>query len=103
MYQETGWQNVNPPNPDTMDDVAVSAIPYPSDGHEATYMECKPLFIMADSKNKDDAFELATAFCSKEWQEAGFADRPRALMCPQTANGARISRHYPIQESPSLR
>lgn len=66
-------------NPDTMDDVAVTAIPYPSDGHEATYMECKPLFIMADSKNKDDAFELATAFCSKEWQEAGFADRsPRS-------------------------
>lgn len=66
-------------NPDTMGDVAVSAIPYPSDGHEATYMECKPLFILKDSKNKDDAFDLAAAFCSKEWQEAGFADRsPRS-------------------------
>lgn len=66
-------------NPDTMSDVAVSAIPYPSDGHQATYMECKPLFILKDSKNKDDAFALATAFCSKEWQEAGFADRsPRS-------------------------
>lgn len=66
-------------NPDTMGDVAVSAIPYPSDGHEATYMECKPLFILADSKNKDDAFELATAFCSYDWQTAAFADRsPRS-------------------------
>lgn len=66
-------------NPDTMADVAVSAIPYPSDGHPATYMECKPLFILADSKNKDDAFDLATAMCSKEWQEAGFPDRsPRS-------------------------
>lgn len=66
-------------NPDTMGDIAVSAIPYPSDGHEATYMECKPLFILADSKNKDAAFELATAMCSKEWQEAGFPDRsPRS-------------------------
>ena len=66
-------------NPDTMEDVAVSAIPYPSDGHQATYMECKPLFILADSKNKDAAFELATAMCSKEWQEAGFPDRsPRS-------------------------
>lgn len=66
-------------NPDTMGDVEVSAIPYPSDGHTATYMECKPLFILKDSKNKDGAFELAKAFCSKEWQEAGFADRsPRS-------------------------
>ena len=66
-------------NPDTMEDVAVSAIPYPSDGHQATYMECKPLFILADSKNKDAAFELVTDMCSKEWQEAGFPDRsPRS-------------------------
>lgn len=72
-------------NPDTMGDVEVSPIPYPSDGHEATYMECKPLFILKDSKNKDGAFELATAFCSKEWQEAGFADRsPRSDVSTDT-------------------
>ena len=66
-------------NPDTMADVAVNPIPYPSDGHQATYMECKPLFILADSKNKDGAFQLATAFCSYDWQSAAFADRsPRS-------------------------
>lgn len=66
-------------NKSTMKDVAISAIPYPADGKPATYMECKPLFVMAGSKNKDEAFNLATAFCSKEWQSAGFADRsPRS-------------------------
>lgn len=62
-----------------MKDVQVNAIPYPSDGKPATYMECKPLFVMAGSKNKDEAFDLATAFCSKDWQTAAFADRsPRS-------------------------
>lgn len=66
-------------NPDTMEDIQVSAIPHPSDGEPATYMECKPLFIMGASENQDEAFELATAICSKEWQEAAFADRsPRS-------------------------
>lgn len=66
-------------NPDTMGDIEVAPIPYPSDGHAATYMECKPLFILADSKNKEEAFDLACAFGGKEWQEAGFADRsPRS-------------------------
>ena len=66
-------------NPDTMGDVSVAPIPYPSDGQPATYMECKPMFVMVGSENKDEAFDLATAFCSKEWQEAAFADRsPRS-------------------------
>lgn len=66
-------------NPDTMGDVVVSEIPYPSDGKPATYMECKPLFILSDSKNKEEAFDLATSFCGKEWQEAAFTDRsPRS-------------------------
>lgn len=66
-------------NPDTMGDVSVAPIPYPADGQLATYMECKPMFIMEGSENKDEAFDLATAFCSKEWQEAAFADRsPRS-------------------------
>lgn len=66
-------------NASTMKDVAVNPIPYPKDGKPATYMECKPLFVMAGSKNKDAAFDLATAFCSKEWQEKAFADRsPRS-------------------------
>ena len=77
-------------NPDTMEDVAVSAIPYPSDGHQATYMECKPLFILADSKNKDAAFELATAMCSKEWQEAGFRIALHVLMFLRTVSEQRF-------------
>lgn len=66
-------------NPDTMDDVVVTAIPYPSDGQPATYMECKPLFIMEDSENKDAAFELAAMVAGKDLQTAAFADRsPRS-------------------------
>lgn len=66
-------------NGDIMSDVSVSAIPYPSDGHQATYMECKPLFVMEGSANKDEAFSLASAFCSKDWQTAAFPDRsPRS-------------------------
>lgn len=66
-------------NPDTMGDIEVAPIPYPSDGKPATYMECKPLFVMAASENKEEAFSLATAFCSKEWQSAAFPARsPRS-------------------------
>lgn len=66
-------------NADTMADVTVSAIPYPSDGKQATYMECKPLFVMEGSEKKDAAFSLASAFCSKEWQTAAFESRsPRS-------------------------
>lgn len=66
-------------NADTMDDVSVNAIPYPADGKQATYMECKPMFIMEASDNKAEAFSLAAAFCGKEWQTAAFADRsPRS-------------------------
>lgn len=85
-YVSGNWlQERESSNPDTMGDIAVSAIPYPSDGEQATYMECKPLFVMADAKNKDEAFDLATAFCSKEWQEAAFADRsPRSDVSTDT-------------------
>jgi len=66
-------------NSTTMKDVTVHQIPHPIDGKPATYMECKPLFVLSGSKNKDEAFDLATAFCSKEWQTAAFADRsPRS-------------------------
>lgn len=66
-------------NPDTMDDVAIAAIPYPSDGQPATYMECKPLFVMAGSANQDAAFELAAMIGGYECQAAAFADRsPRS-------------------------
>lgn len=66
-------------NPDTMDDVAIAAIPYPSDGQQATYMECKPLFVMAGSENQDAAFELAAMIGGYECQAAAFADRsPRS-------------------------
>lgn len=85
-YVSGNWlQERESSNPDTMGDIEVSAIPYPSDGKPATYMECKPLFVMADSKNKEEAFDLATAFCSKEWQEAAFADRsPRSDVSTDT-------------------
>ncbi|WP_434655471.1 ABC transporter substrate-binding protein [Thermoanaerobacterium thermosaccharolyticum] len=66
-------------NPDTMKDIEIYPIPYPSDGHTATYLEAKPMFIFKASKNKEGAFDLATKICSKEWQQAAFADRsPRA-------------------------
>lgn len=61
-------------NPEAMKDISISPIPYPSDGEPATYMECKPLFIMTDAKNKEGAIKLAKAFCSKEWQQAIFPD-----------------------------
>lgn len=85
-YVSGNWlQERETSNPDIMGDISVNPIPYPADGHKATYMECKPLFIMADSKNKDAAFELATAFCSREWQEAAFADRsPRTDVSTET-------------------
>lgn len=85
-YVSGNWlQERESSNPDTMGDITVSAIPYPSDGKQATYMECKPLFIMADAKNKEEAFDLATAVCSKEWQEAAFADRsPRSDVSTDT-------------------
>ena len=47
-------------NSDTMGDVSVAPIPYPADGQPATYMECKPMFIMEGSENKDEAFDVST-------------------------------------------
>ena len=78
-YVSGNWLAERESSNAAMKDVAVNAIPYPADGKPATYMECKPMFVMAGSKNKDEAFDLATAFCSKEWQTAAFADRsPRS-------------------------
>lgn len=72
-------------NPDTMGDIAIAPIPYPSDGHQATYMECKPLFVMAASENQDEAFDLACAFCSYDWQKAAFEARsPRSDVSADT-------------------
>lgn len=72
-------------NPDTMGDIVIAPIPYPSDGHQATYMECKPLFVMAASENQDEAFDLACAFCSYDWQKAAFEARsPRSDVSADT-------------------
>lgn len=72
-------------NPDTMGDIVIAPIPYPSDGHPATYMECKPLFVMAASDNQDEAFDLACAFCSYDWQKAAFEARsPRSDVSADT-------------------
>ena len=66
-------------NPDTMGDIVIAAIPYPADGQPATYMECKPLFIPAASKNIETAFDLACAIGGYEWQNKAFTDRsPRS-------------------------
>lgn len=76
MYVSGNWlEERETTNPDTMKDVAISAIPYPSDGKPATYMEVKPEFIFQGCKNLDEAFDLAEFICSKEVQEAGFKDR----------------------------
>lgn len=72
-------------NTDIMADVKILPIPYPADGKAATYMECKPLFIMEGSEKKDEAFSLATAFCGKEWQTAAFLNRsPRSDVSADT-------------------
>ncbi|MFV0253387.1 MAG: ABC transporter substrate-binding protein [Beutenbergiaceae bacterium] len=62
-------------NPDTMEDVSIHPIPYPADGQPATYIEAKPLMVMAGSDQLQGATELAMAFASQEWQQAAFADR----------------------------
>lgn len=62
-------------NADTMSDVSVHPIPSPADGHPATYIEAKPMFVMATSDVLDGATQLARAFASTEWQKAAFADR----------------------------
>lgn len=62
-------------NPDTMGDISIHPIPYPADGKPATYVEPKPLMVMATSKVLDGATQLAEAFASEDWQKAGFADR----------------------------
>lgn len=59
---------------DEMEDITVHAIPKPADGVDATYMECKPLMIFSSSKHKREAFNLATAVCGKEWQQAVYAN-----------------------------
>ncbi|HLT66786.1 MAG TPA: extracellular solute-binding protein, partial [Microbacterium sp.] len=62
-------------NPDTMGDVSVHPIPHPEGGEPATYLESKPMFVMAGSDNVDGAKALAREFASEEWQKAGFMDR----------------------------
>lgn len=58
-----------------MSDVSIHPIPYPSDGHPATYVEAKPLFIFEGGENNEAAIELAKAMCSEEWQKAAFEPR----------------------------
>lgn len=62
-------------NPDTMGDVSIHPIPYPADGVPATYLESKPMMVMATSEVLDGATQLAQAFAGTEWQQAAFADR----------------------------
>ena len=62
-------------NPETMGDISIHPIPYPADGTPATYLESKPMFVMANSDSLEASTELAQQFASPEWQEAGFAAR----------------------------
>lgn len=62
-------------NPDVMGDVSIHPIPKPADGKAATYIESKPMFVMANSDSLEASTELAMQFASKEWQQAAFAER----------------------------
>lgn len=76
MYVSGNWlAERETTNADTMKDVQISAIPYPADGKAATYMEVKPMFIFKSSKNPNEAFDLATFVCGKDFQTAAFKDR----------------------------
>lgn len=56
-------------NEEIMSDLSVHAIPHPEGGESYTYMECKPIFVFKDSKNKEGAINLMKAISGKEWQE----------------------------------
>ena len=62
-------RNKESQNPETMKDMGAYAIPYPEGSKPYTYMECKPMFVFKDSKNKEGAVELMKAIAGKEWQE----------------------------------
>ncbi len=54
-------------------DVSVHPIPYPEGSKPYTYMECKPMFVFKDSKNKEGAIALMKAIAGKEWQDKVWA------------------------------
>ncbi|KJQ54498.1 ABC transporter substrate-binding protein [Microbacterium sp. SA39] len=62
-------------NADTMADVSIHPIPSPADGEPSTYIESKPIFVMAGSDSLEASTELAEQFASEDWQSAAFADR----------------------------
>lgn len=62
-------------NPETMGDVSIHPVPYPADGQPSTYIESKPVFVMAGSDSLEASTALAQAFASKTFQEAAFAER----------------------------
>ena len=66
-------RNKESQNPETMKDMGAYAIPYPEGSKPYTYMECKPMFVFKDSKNKEGAVELMKAIAGKEWQEKVWA------------------------------
>lgn len=60
---------------DTMSDVSIHAIPAPSDGKQATYLETKPLMVLENGKDRGPAIELAQTIAGQEWQEAAYKDK----------------------------
>ena len=59
-------------NEESMADISVHQIPYPSDGQPATYLEAKPIFVMAGSDSLEASTELALQFASEDWQTAAW-------------------------------
>lgn len=73
-HMSGNWlRNKESQNPEEMKDIGAYAIPYPAGGKPYTYMECKPMFVFKDSKNKAGAVELMKAIAGKEWQEQVWA------------------------------
>ena len=62
-------------NPETMKDISVNPIPAPTGGKQATYLEAKPMMVMANSDALDCATQLSQWNASEEWQKAAFLNR----------------------------
>lgn len=62
-------------NPETMGDISIRPIPKPAGGVDATYLEAKPMMVLAKGESLDCATQFARANASEEWQKAAFIDR----------------------------
>ena len=88
-------------NPDTMGDIAVNPIPYPSDGHPATYMECNRSSSLPTARTKTMRLHWRQRSAATTGSPQDSQTDPRVPTFPQTASGARISRLWQTQVSHS--